>query len=74
MRRLLTGSASLALALVATAGASCGGTHKVAVEPVEIKPIHVTIDINVKIDRELDDFFDFEKPPAEAAPKKEVPK
>ncbi|MGR3311015.1 MAG: hypothetical protein ACUZ77_09585 [Candidatus Brocadiales bacterium] len=26
--------------------------------PVEIKPIHITIDINVKIDRALDDFFD----------------
>ena len=24
---------------------------------VEIKPIHITIDINVKVDRALDDFF-----------------
>jgi Skp family chaperone for outer membrane proteins len=33
--------------------------HKVAVEvaPVEIKPIHITIDVNVKVDRALDDFF-----------------
>jgi hypothetical protein len=24
---------------------------------VEIKPIHITIDINVKVDKALDDFF-----------------
>lgn len=31
--------------------------HEVEVKPVEIKPIHITIDVNVKIDKELDDFF-----------------
>ena len=33
--------------------------HKVEVEvaPVEIKPIHITIDVNVKVDKALDDFF-----------------
>jgi Skp family chaperone for outer membrane proteins len=33
--------------------------HKVAVEvaPVEVKPIHITIDVNVKVDKALDDFF-----------------
>jgi hypothetical protein len=31
--------------------------HKIEVAPVEIKPIHITIDINVKIDKALDDFF-----------------
>ena len=24
---------------------------------VEVKPIHVTVDVNVKVDRALDDFF-----------------
>ncbi len=36
----------------------CNTQHKVQVEPVEIKPIHITIDVNVKVDRALDDFFD----------------
>jgi hypothetical protein len=42
-------------------------------EPVEVKPIHITLDINVKVDRELDDFFGAidakakETKPAEAA-------
>ncbi len=31
--------------------------HEVEIKPVEIKPIHITIDINVKVDRALDDFF-----------------
>jgi len=31
--------------------------HEINVKPVEIKPIHITIDINVKVDKALDDFF-----------------
>ena len=31
--------------------------HRVEVAPVEIKPIHITIDVNVKVDKELDNFF-----------------
>ena len=31
--------------------------NKVEVAPVEIKPIHITIDVNVKVDRALDNFF-----------------
>ena len=30
---------------------------QVEVAPVEVKPIHITIDINIKVDRALDDFF-----------------
>ena len=37
--------------------AGCQSSHEVEVKPVEIKPIHITIDINVKVDRALDDFF-----------------
>jgi Skp family chaperone for outer membrane proteins len=36
---------------------SCATKHTVEVEPVEVKPIHITIDVNVKVDRALDDFF-----------------
>jgi hypothetical protein len=40
--------------------------HEVDIRPVEIKPIHITIDINVKVDRALDDFFgDLDKKQAE---------
>ncbi|MFA5057131.1 MAG: hypothetical protein WC485_03380 [Opitutaceae bacterium] len=29
----------------------------VKTEPIEVKPIHVTVDVNVKVDKALDDFF-----------------
>ena len=44
-------------ALSLFAASSCT-QHKVEVAPVEVKPIHITIDVNVKVDRALNDFFD----------------
>lgn len=32
--------------------------HTVDVKPVEVKPIHITIDVNVRVEKALDDFFD----------------
>jgi hypothetical protein len=29
----------------------------VEIAPVEVKPIHITIDVKVKVDKALDDFF-----------------
>ncbi len=36
---------------------ACQTRHAVEIAPVEVKPIHITIDVNVRIDRALDDFF-----------------
>jgi hypothetical protein len=36
---------------------ACQTRHEVEIAPVEVKPIHITIDVNVRIDRALDDFF-----------------
>ena len=48
-------SAAMALPLLfLLSGAGCA---KVQVAPVEIKPIHITVDVNVKIDRALENFF-----------------
>ena len=30
---------------------------QVEVAPVEIKPIHITIDVNIRVDKALDNFF-----------------
>jgi hypothetical protein len=30
---------------------------KVEMAPIKVEPIHITIDLNIKIDKELDDFF-----------------
>jgi hypothetical protein len=45
---------SAALLILTIAGCT---QHKVEVAPVEIKPIHITIDVNVKVDRALDNYF-----------------
>lgn len=37
------------------------GCARVTVDPIEVKPIHITADINLRIERELDEFFAFEK-------------
>ena len=46
----------MAALLLALASAACT-QHRVEVAPVEVKPIHITIDVNVKVDREIDDYF-----------------
>jgi hypothetical protein len=34
--------------------------HTVTMEPIEVKPIQITVDVLVKVDRQLDDFFDYQ--------------
>lgn len=36
---------------------SFGGCVSVKTEPIEVKPIHITVDVNVKVEKALDDFF-----------------
>jgi hypothetical protein len=33
------------------------GCLHVKTDPIEVKPIHITVDVNVKVDKELDEFF-----------------
>jgi hypothetical protein len=48
--------------------AALGGCLSVKTEPIEVRPIHITVDVNVKVDKALDDFFgDLDK--KAAAPK-----
>jgi hypothetical protein len=46
----------LRLLLLAAPLVLCG-CLTVKTEPIEVKPIHITLDVNVKVDRALDDFF-----------------
>jgi len=34
-----------------------GGCLNVKTAPIEVKPIHITVDVNVKVEKALDDFF-----------------
>ena len=36
---------------------SAAGCLHVKTDPIEVKPIHITVDVNVKVDKALDDFF-----------------
>ncbi len=43
----------LGLSLLAAGGCASVKTESV----VEVKPIHITVDVNVRVERALDDFF-----------------
>ena len=47
--------AMIALVLVA------GCTPRVRVDPIEVKPIHIVHDINIRVDRQLDEFFAYQE-------------
>ncbi len=52
---------SLLWPLLMTFITGCRTTHDIRsvheMQPVEVKPIHITIDVNIRVDRALDDFF-----------------
>jgi hypothetical protein len=58
-------AAALAIGL-----AACSTQHKIeTVNRIEVAPMHITIDVNVKVDRALDDFFgDLDKAAGQTQP------
>ena len=48
----------IALIPMATLLSACAHVH---VDPIEVKPIHIVHDINIRVDKQLDDFFAFER-------------
>jgi hypothetical protein len=48
-----------AMLLLVSAVAVAGGCLSVKTEH-EIKPIHITLDVNLKVQKELEDFLNFE--------------
>lgn len=60
----------LCLALAAAPLLLAGCLH-VKTDPIEVKPIHITVDVNVKVERALDDFFgDLDKKSSTIEPSK----
>ena len=55
----------LTLALAPMVLAACA---RVTVDPIEVKPIHIVHDINIRVDRQLDEFFAFEAQKATTQP------
>ena len=47
------------------------GCVNVKTAPIEVKPIHITVDVNVRVEKALDDFFgDLDKQSATIEPSK----
>jgi hypothetical protein len=61
VRQALATSAAAAMALLPA------GCARVKVDPIEVKTIHIVHDINIKVDRELDEFFAFQERAGAAA-------
>ncbi len=64
---------SAAAALLFFSLQACQTHHKVeSVHKIEVAPMHITIDVNVKVDRALDDFFgDLDKAEEQIQPDKQ---
>jgi hypothetical protein len=43
------------------------GCVHVKTDPIKVEPIHIVADINIRVERQLDDFFAFEKQGGAAA-------
>jgi hypothetical protein len=48
--------------VLCAAGVACSSSHKVEVAPthhtIEVKPIFLTVDVNIRVQKELDQFFE----------------
>jgi hypothetical protein len=73
LRRRLARSTPLLLAAACASCARLDTSSKVDVRPIEVKPIHITVDVNVRIDRQLDQFFAFEEQPDPNKPATSAP-
>ena len=72
----------LSLMVLASLAALAGCTqHTIKTEPIQVEPIHITVDVRVQVDRQLNEFFAFEEqveqrvepgPPAPAEPAPEA--
>jgi hypothetical protein len=45
------------LLLLAAVPLGWAGCLNIKTAPIEVKPIHITVDVNVKVEKALDDFF-----------------
>jgi hypothetical protein len=55
----------MAAAALAAAGLLAGCQPRIKLDPIKIEPVQITMDINIRVDKQLDQFFDFEGPAAQ---------
>lgn len=51
----------IALAAAAAAPLVCASCARVRVDPIEVKTIHIVHDVNIRVDKQLDEFFAFQE-------------
>lgn len=56
-RRLFLSAARACAPVAALVPLLLVGCINVKTEPIEVKPIHITVDVNVRVEKALDDFF-----------------
>ena len=62
--------------LISVVGCKPEVKHEVEIKPIniEVKPVHITLDVNIKLDKELDDAFGFEDVSEPESTQIDVPK
>ena len=63
-----TGIVTTTLAVVASATLLTAGCARVKVDPIEVKTIHIVHDVNIRVDKQLDEFFAFQEQPLATQP------
>jgi hypothetical protein len=53
--------------LLAVAAVVVGGCAHVKVDPIQVQTIHIVHDVNIRVDKQLDEFFAFQEQQAAAA-------
>ena len=64
-RYSVTTTTALTVASVTLLSTGCA---RVKVDPIEVKTIHIVHDINIRVDKQLDEFFAFQEQPATTQP------
>ena len=59
---------AVTITLAVTALASATGCARVKVDPIEVKTIHIVHDVNIRVDKQLDEFFAFQEQGATTQP------
>ena len=61
MRRIRAVQTGGRVCLMVAAVAVLSGCLHVKTDPIKVEPIHIVADINIRVERQLEDFFAFEK-------------
>ena len=59
---------TMTLAVAFASSVLLAGCARVKVDPIEVKTIHIVHDVNIRVDKQLDEFFAFQEQPLATQP------